>query len=333
VVAAPAAPETATPALAPSSSRGEHAVLTGACHLDRRTPTHRPRRLPRGSPATLSCPLWKRPTIGWRAVPTGPPGGPRGLVESGAVHGREGLPRPPRVLAVPIVVPHMVIVVSLTVRAASAGPPLRDGAESVGHGGGAVDTDGFGSLHPRYAAAPACAGRRAARRAWPAGRCRPAAGAPAAAAESPRTQTGPDRHQVQPDLGAPGGESLVHSPAAGGGARSNSAGQQLINPLLLQAEGATPGSATNHKHYCGDHRNSKSDGKRPDGLPFPFTAAAVIDRIVASKRADHELCPFLSIPSGQLRLKVLPLAAGLSDGSGYGLGEVVSDHAAALSDR
>src|SRR5829696_3458384 len=47
-----------------------------------------------------------------------------------------------------------------------------------------------------------------------------------------------------------------------------------------------------------------------------------------TKRADHELCPFLSVPSGQLRLKVLPLAAGLSDGSGYGLGEVVSDHAA-----
>jgi hypothetical protein len=47
----------------------------------------------------------------------------------------------------------MVTVVSLTVRAVSAGPPLRHGAESVGHGGGEVDTDGFGSLHPRYAAA------------------------------------------------------------------------------------------------------------------------------------------------------------------------------------
>jgi hypothetical protein len=47
-----------------------------------------------------------------------------------------------------------------------------------------------------------------------------------------------------------------------------------------------------------------------------------------SERADHQLCSFFSVQSGQLRPKVLPLAAGFDDSSRYGLGEVVSDHAA-----
>ena len=65
--------------------------------------------------------------------------------------------------------------------------------------------------------------------------------------------------------------------------RSTSAGQQLIGPLLHQVEVATPASATNHKHYCGDRRNNKSDGKTPDDSALPFTTAAVIGRIVTSK--------------------------------------------------
>jgi hypothetical protein len=64
---------------------------------------------------------------------------------------------------------------------------------------------------------------------------------------------------------------------------SISAGQQLINPLLPQVEVATPASATNHKHYCSDRRNNKSDGKTSDDSTLPITTAAVIGRIVTSK--------------------------------------------------
>ena len=64
---------------------------------------------------------------------------------------------------------------------------------------------------------------------------------------------------------------------------SISAAQQLIDPLLLQVEVATPASATNHKNYCSDRRNNKSDGKTSDDSALPFTTAAVIGRIVTSK--------------------------------------------------
>jgi hypothetical protein len=73
----------------------------------------------------------------------------------------------------------------------------------------------------------------------------------------------------------------LYGPQESGG--SISAAQQLIGPLLLQVEVATPASATNHKNYCSDCRNNESDGKTSDDSPLPFTTAAVIGRIVTSK--------------------------------------------------
>src|SRR3954471_5573663 len=91
---------------------------------------------------------------------------------------------------------------------------------------------------------------------------------------------------------------------------------------------ASPASATDEQHHRSDHRKGKADHETSDDSALPLITAAVIDWIVPSKGADHELCSFLSVPSGQFRLKVLPLAAGLGDSSRHGLGEVVSDHAA-----
>ena len=60
----------------------------------------------------------------------------------------------------------------------------------------------------------------------------------------------------------------LYGPQESGG--SLSAAQQLIGPLLLQVEVATPASATNHKHYCSDRRNHESDGKTSDDSPPPI---------------------------------------------------------------
>ena len=77
--------------------------------------------------------------------------------------------------------------------------------------------------------------------------------------------------------------SMIHITGPEEARGSISAGQQLINPLLLQVEVATPASATNHKHYCSDRRNNKSDDKTSDDSALPFTTAAVIGRIVTGK--------------------------------------------------
>jgi len=85
------------------------------------------------------------------------------------------------------------------------------------------------------------------------------------------TQRGPRRPVDNPPLRAEEARGSI------------SAGQQLINPLLLLVEVATPASATNHKHYCSDRRNNKSDDKTSDDSALPFTTAAVIGRIVTGK--------------------------------------------------
>ena len=74
-------------------------------------------------------------------------------------------------------------------------------------------------------------------------------------------------------------------------------------------------SATQQKHQRCDRRKGKADDKKQPNDWHPFATTAVIDGIVMSERTDHELRFVLPIPSRQLRLKVLPLLAGLGDGS------------------
>jgi len=97
-------------------------------------------------------------------------------------------------------------------------------------------------------------------------------------------------------------------------------------PLML----AGPVSAKSQK-YCHGHRGKcRSDKKDADDWT-PLTPFIVSDRSVMGKRADHEFRPFFPILSRQLRSEVLPLASGLSDSTGYSLGEVVADHTARCS--
>ena len=78
---------------------------------------------------------------------------------------------------------------------------------------------------------------------------------------------------------------------------------------------AGPASTTHEKHYRCDRRKGKADDKKWHDDPSPLAPTTVIDGIVMRHCTDHELTLLLPIPSRQLRLKVLPLSTGLSDGS------------------
>ncbi len=90
--------------------------------------------------------------------------------------------------------------------------------------------------------------------------------------------------------------------------------------------GACIASATPQNQNRGDRR--KGDPPTTRRSPTPVPATTVIDGIVVRQCTDHERALLPPIARRQLRLKIVPLSAGLSDRPRHSLREVVLDHAA-----